>query len=1005
MPDINHSIGISKPTSIIKPLLSGLVLINLTIVLFASFALYKSREQSEQLAITNTQNLAQVLEYSVAGLVDKIDIVLQISAYEIEHQIRLGRIDPLTINQHLKLQQQRVPDLYNLRVTDEAGDLRYGSDFSVLPQVNYADRDYYLQLRDNPNAGLFIAKPLLGKTTHKWLLTFSRRLNNPDASFAGVVYGTIELDHFSQLFSAIEVGPEGSIALRSIDLGLIARYPKLQLPSDGIGNQKLSVPFDQALRTSPDKGTYHSDATSIDGIIRAHSYIKFKKYPFYINVGLAEEDYLTAWRKEAWIVAGLVFAFLFSSSVFSLLMMRSLRRQQSDSEKLHGLFELSPLGIALTDLRGRYIEFNQAFLRICGYSAHELRDLDYWTLTPQKYESQETAQLESITHTGYYGPYEKEYRRKDGSLIPLRLNGMLIAGSDNQRYIWSIVEDISAQKRTEEEMKLASLVYRTSSEAMMVTDADNKIISINPAFTVLTGYSLEDSIGKNPKLLDSGQHDQAFYEALWESVKTTGNWQGEVWNCRKSGDAYVEWLSINTIYNDDGSVYRRVAMFSDITEKKKNDELIWRQANYDVLTDLPNRRMVHDHLKAEIKKAQRNQKLLALLFIDLDRFKEVNDTLGHEIGDALLIEAARRMSGSVRETDTVGRLGGDEFMIILTELDDIGSISRIANKLLDTLAKPYRLGKEVAYISASIGITIYPNDATDFTALLKNADQAMYAAKHQGRNCFHYYTAAMQEAANTRVKLSNDLHTALADNQFRVYYQPIVELATGAIRKAEALIRWQHPTLGLISPADFIPIAEDTGQIIAIGDWVFRRAAAQSVHLRASHHPEFQISVNMSPVQFRSNLDNHSPWFAHLKELGLTGQSIVIEITEGLLMEVREKISHQLLKFRDNGTQVALDDFGTGYSSLAYLKKFDIDYLKIDQSFVRNLAPESNDMALCEAMIVMAHKLGIDVIAEGVETQEQRDLLKQIGCNFGQGYLFSKPIPAEELEKLLKNTE
>jgi len=411
---------------------------------------------------------------------------------------------------------------------------------------------------------------------------------------------------------------------------------------------------------------------------------------------------------------------------------------------------------------------------------------------------------------------------------------------------------------------------------------------------------------------------------------------------------------------------------------------------------------LNERLHQKILISSRSTLPLALMLIDLDRFKEVNDTLGHEVGDNLLKEAARRMLSCIRDTDALGRQGGDEFIIILGELEDVTGVGRIANNLLDKLAAPYQLGEEIAYTSASIGITLYPNDAEDAVSLIKNADQAMYAAKRQGRNCFHFYTPTMQEAANARTKLSNDLRSALQEQQFKIYYQPIVELETGIIKKAEALIRWEHPQLGFISPAVFIPIAEDTGQIIEIGDWVFRQAAAQTAHLRLSYHPDFQISVNKSPVQFHAELKNHQSWFNYLEEIGLPGQGIVVEITEGVLMEAQEEIKHQLLDFRDYGVQVSLDDFGTGYSSLSYLKKFDIDYIKIDQSFVHSLTADSNDLALCEAMIVMAHKLNLMVIAEGVETQDQCNLLTKIGCDFGQGYLWSKPVPADAFDKLLQ---
>ena len=371
------------------------------------------------------------------------------------------------------------------------------------------------------------------------------------------------------------------------------------------------------------------------------------------------------------------------------------------------------------------------------------------------------------------------------------------------------------------------------------------------------------------------------------------------------------------------------------------------------------------------------------------------------MGDQLLKEAAQRLIRCVRETDTVARLGGDEFTVILGELENPGNAERVAQNILQQLAEPFSLGHEHAYVSASIGITLYPEDAGSIDVLIKNADQAMYAAKDLGRDRYCYFTPSMQDHALMRMRLANDMRSALAHQQFRVYYQPIVDLQSGVIHKAEALIRWQHPTRGLISPDEFIPIAEETGLIVDIGDWVFREAAQQVARWRASHHAEFQISINKSPVQFRSQNHRHQDWLEWLLNLGLPGQSIIVEITEGMLMDVSPAATEQLLRFRDSGIQVSLDDFGTGYSSLSYLKKFDIDYLKIDQSFVRNLASDSDDIALCEAIIVMAHKLGLKVIAEGVETSEQRDLLADAGCDYGQGYFFSRPVPAEQLEALL----
>jgi len=554
--------------------------------------------------------------------------------------------------------------------------------------------------------------------------------------------------------------------------------------------------------------------------------------------------------------------------------------------------------------------------------------------------------------------------------------------------------------RAEEALKLSASVYENSSEGMMLTDIDNRIVAVNPAFTRISGYSLSEVRGQPAIKLASSRHGADFHQEMEETLKENGHWQGEIWARRKNGEEHVIWLTINTIYHDNGEPFQRVALFSDITEKKKSEELIWQQANFDPLTHLPNRRMFRDRLEQEVKKVRRTEHSLALLFIDLDRFKEVNDTVGHSGGDQLLQEAARRITACVRETDTVARLGGDEFTVILTGLTDTSCINRIAEEIINSLATPFPLITETIYITASLGITIFPSDARDVDELIQNADQAMYVAKEAGKNRYSFFTPGIQVAAHKRLQLTKDLRIALSAGQLELYYQPIIHLRTGQVHKAEALLRWKHPQLGWVSPAEFIPVAEEFGLIHTLGDWVFREAALQVQAWRKQYHPDFQISVNQSPLQFRMP-KTVDVWLRYLNQLELPGSAVTVEITEGVLLDATENVTSQLLKFRDAGVQVAIDDFGTGYSSLSYLNKLDIDYLKIDQSFTRNLTAGSSDMALSEAIIVMAQKLGVSVIAEGVETEEQRALLVQAGCDYAQGYLFSRPVPASAFEEWL----
>jgi diguanylate cyclase (GGDEF)-like protein/PAS domain S-box-containing protein len=467
-------------------------------------------------------------------------------------------------------------------------------------------------------------------------------------------------------------------------------------------------------------------------------------------------------------------------------------------------------------------------------------------------------------------------------------------------------------------------------------------------------------------------------------------------------DGEVVWIDASLKAIDSEGSPHHLCMIEDITDKKQSEALIWQQANFDTLTQLPNRRMFLDRLQHDVLKSRRDGTRIAILFIDLDHFKEVNDTLGHHQGDVLLVDAARRIGACVRESDTVARLGGDEFTVILPDLAEVDRVEAIAQNIIDSLRQPFQLGQEQAFVSASIGITLYPDDAASIEDLLKHADQAMYAAKGAGRNRFSYFTPALQVAALNRMRLTNDLRGALKGEQLKLYFQPIVHLATGRIHKAEALIRWEHPQRGMVSPLEFIPLAEASGLIVDIGEWVFRESACWVQRWRQDVHPDFQVSLNQSPLEFQRERGGYESWVQHLQTLGVPGQALVVEITEGLLLDANTLVTDKLLQLRDAGIQVALDDFGTGYSSLSYLKKFDIDYLKIDRSFTRNLAPDSSDMALSDAIIVMAHKLDLSVIAEGVETPEQRALLAAAGCDYAQGYLFARPLPAVEFDKLLR---
>jgi diguanylate cyclase (GGDEF)-like protein/PAS domain S-box-containing protein len=669
-------------------------------------------------------------------------------------------------------------------------------------------------------------------------------------------------------------------------------------------------------------------------------------------------------------------------------------------ETFQMLVDSSPTAINI--LHGdRLLFVNPAMERLSGYSREELLRMKVTDLIHPD-SRQRIVNHASARQRGEQAPahYEFELLTRDGKRRWIDVSAARVVYEGKVCSLGSLL-DITERKRAEEELKLAAQVFEHAGEGVLVTDENNRIIAANPAFTRITGYTLAEVQGKDPRMFASGRHDKEFYRAMWQSLAGEGFWQGEIWDRNKNGEIHAKHLTISVIRGGNGRVQRYVALFTDITQKKQSEELIWTQANFDALTGLPNRQMFHDRLEQESKKSHRTGKPMALLLVDLDRFKEVNDTLGHHKGDMLLVDAAQRIVSCVRESDTVARLGGDEFVVILSELDDVDSVDRIAQELVDAMAKSFKLGPDEVYVSASIGISLYPADATRLDDLLKNADQAMYSAKNGGRNRFCYFTPDMQAAAQKRLRLASDLRAALVQGQFRVHYQPIVDLAGGRICKAEALLRWSHPERGMVGPAEFVSLAEDTGLIVPIGEWVFRQAAAQVKKWRDAYDGAFEISINKSPVQVRHNVGSQAAWPEHLQALGLPGSAVTVEITEGLLMNAESPVNEKLQAFHDAGIRIAIDDFGTGYSSLAYLRDFDVDYLKIDRSFIRDLEANRNHQTLCEAIIVMAHKLGMRVVAEGVESAVQRDLLLGFGCDFAQGYLFGRPVPPEEFERLL----
>ncbi|MGO4888981.1 EAL domain-containing protein [Anaerobacillus sp. MEB173] len=557
------------------------------------------------------------------------------------------------------------------------------------------------------------------------------------------------------------------------------------------------------------------------------------------------------------------------------------------------------------------------------------------------------------------------------------------------------------RQQTEDHLRLSAKVFENSLEGITITDKNGDIIFVNPAFTNITGYTPEEVIGKNPNLLSSGKHDKAFYDGMWSSLKEKGQWKGEIWNRKKDGSLIAEWLTISSILDDSGETTHYASVFTDITDRKKQMEMIEYQANHDSLTGLTNRRLFNKQIIESLHSAKDSHRKMGIMFLDLDQFKNINDSFGHGFGDCLLQNIAATLNETVDDDVTLARLGGDEFILFYPAITDRDVLAEDAQKIIDKISQPITINGYSVVVTTSIGISVFPDDGEDLDSLIKNADIALYHAKGKGRNSYYFYESSMSEKVMKRVEYEAKLREAISEEQFQVYYQPKVEVSTGKIIGMEALLRWQHPEIGMISPSDFIPIAEETGLIIPIGEYVLRTACEQSKHWQQAGYPPIAVSVNIASQQLQKDY-LLSLVTKVLFETGLEPKYLELEVTEGSLMMNNEETIEILTSLKEIGVKISIDDFGTGYSSLNYIKQFSIDMIKIDKSFVMNMTSDPNDTAIVKAIISMAHSLNMRVVAEGVETEEQFALLRDMGCEWVQGFLFSEPVTAIAFENIME---
>ena len=934
-----------------------------------------------------------------------------------QHNKDLQRLLKAALNQSLMLQDVWVlDDRDQILASSRSTSSRLGL---TLPE------GFLASVLAQPYPTLAVSAPVLNTLTSERVLYFARHIRL-GGDRRGVALAAVPLPLLSTLLAPGDMAGRLGVTLEKESGLLLASHPS----SEALMGHTLSPALNM--------GMADGQPRNAKGRLGHGPAIQAVRPTLYAGLFLAAdvsvESVLANWKKERQIMLGSAAALLsmllaaaISAWRYAERMHRARNQVAHANDQLKNANEDLARSLSLVEatlestadavlvvgLDRRIQQYNQQMIRMLGLPPEALQAGDL-TLAKAHMRKQLVNPQEffDFAEAAYASPTVEtrdQVEFKDGRVflrhsMPHMLNGQPVGR------VWSF-QDITAYKQAEQALQQQQDELNRAHNDLAATlaavpdllfeldeqgrywyyHAGHSELQIAPAESFL-GHTIHE-------VLPPAAAEQAA-RALHEAAEKGSSFGRQIELMLKRGSTWFE-LSVSRKPVRRGEMQRFLVLARDITERKIHEQLISQQANYDNLTGLPNRRMFREHLAQALRHAEQHRQQVVLMFLDLDRFKEINDTHGHDMGDRLLQTTAQRLRVCVTDADLVARLGGDEFTVVVTGEGCLERALQLSQTLLERLSEPFALGKELDYLSGSIGITVYPDDGTDSETLIKQADQAMYAAKRQGRNRVERFSPAMQEAALIRARVARDLRSAVSEQQLWLAYQPIVDLRTGRIHKAEALVRWQHPIQGLVSPATFIPIAEESGSIHDIGNWVFQTAAMQVLQWRRTLHPDFQISVNKSPAQFRENAARCIPWAEFLQSLDLPGSAITMEITEGLLMDASPATREHLLGVHRSGIQIALDDFGTGYSALSYLHQFELDYLKIDQSFVRHLQPGSKELALCKATIVMAHELGLKVVAEGIETAEQRDLLTSAGCDYGQGYLFSRPVPATEFETLL----
>jgi len=906
------------------------------------------------------------------------------------------------IEKKLERLQHAFPEIAGFRVVDSDGNVLYLSGGGEY--VNLLDRSYFKTSRDGKNGTIVFSEVVKSRITGRDTIAVARAIRAQDGHFVGMVSAAIEIDYFAQLFNRSSLGISGAVAIRHSDThALVFRQPSV--PAEINRPLAPSHPLYLSIQAGKRQGILEFAAQS-DGVKRVYGYRVLERYPFYVLAGLSESDVMASWRQRIFTVGIFGAALLGCLLVVLYELFRARQRDlvaainlRRNGEQLSAAQRIAQLGSWEIDLVTMQVTCSDELYRIFEIPRVEGGALYDEFLVQIHAEDRAIVDktLKSSVAKGEPDSLKHRLEMPDGRIKYVLESWETEFGKDGAPLrLIGTAQDISIQHETEAQMQLLASAVQHSGEAIMITDVHNNIMTVNPAFTRLTGYAAEEAAGRNPRFLSAGRTTPEEYARMWEGIGEGGFWQGEIWDRRKDGGIYPKWISISVIRDEEGKILYHIAHFTDVSAERATEERLHHIAHHDVLTGLLNRLSLKGRMDQALATARRDGSRVAVMFIDLDRFKVINDTLGHHIGDELLIEVAKRLRESVRDSDVVARLGGDEFVIMLSGVDHTSSVAMVAEKLVSSIGLSCQIDGYDLYTSPSIGIAIFPTDGLDGETLMKNADAAMYHAKAAGRNNFQFFDAKMNDVALDRLKTEHALRHALSRDEFRLHFQPIINMASGKVAAVEALVRWQHPEKGLLAPSAFICIAEETGLIQPLGEWVLWAASRQLAEFYAAGLTGIKMGINISAIQMRNG---NLPVLARgiIEAYGLNPADLIFEITESVAMEQPLETVRILDILHSMGVVVAIDDFGTGYSSLGYLRMFPLDHLKLDRSFVEEIGEDTDGSVICDATIGLAHNLGLKVVAEGVETVEQLEYLRSRGCDLVQGYLYSRPVPAAEV--------